>query len=200
MSHTLTKNGKIRRATQAASALGLGLALALAGCQTAEKPPRYGPKFQAGKYPTSVINGKRVQLVPASDILMQEEIPAPPAPSPSGTSIIVNTRHQRAWLYQDGAMVDVAATCTGRPGYETPPGTYRVISRHRDWVSTIYKVPMPFFLRLNCMGGMAGLHQGPVALTPSSHGCIRLPSGKAQTFFESTPVGSTVVIEDFPRA
>jgi lipoprotein-anchoring transpeptidase ErfK/SrfK len=88
----------------------------------------------------------------------------------------------------------VTSICSGKPGYETPKGSFYVINKHRDWVSTIYHVPMPYFLRLN--PGIFGLHAGQIALRPASHGCVRLPREKAAQFFEATPVGARVVIED----
>lgn len=166
------------------------LSLVAAGCQS----PKVLPENYK-KYPVAEVGGKKVRLVPAWEVLMEKAVPVPPAPSCRGTAILVNTHHQRAWLYQNGIHVETTPTCTGKPGYETPSGTYQVISKHRHWVSTIYGVPMPYFLRLNCAGGRIGLHQGNVLMNPASHGCIRLPEAKASAFFEATPVGSTVVVE-----
>lgn len=136
----------------------------------------------------------KYKRIPAEEYLMREEVPVPPAPRESGPAIRVSLEKQRVWLYLDGVAVLTSVTCTGRPGFESPTGTFRVISKHRDWISTIYKVPMPYFLRLDAMRGRIGLHQGIIALTPASHGCIRVPKSKAEKLFDWTPIGTPVVI------
>ena len=168
------------------------LVVLLAGCASSSPDVRKADDWK--EYPTAVRNGKRVRLVPASDYLMRNEVPIPVAPREAGTSIQVSVKNHRAWLYQDGALVSVSTVCTGREGFDTKRGTFKVTSKHENWISTIYHVPMPFFLRLN--GSTVGLHEGIVALEGASHGCIRLPNGKAEEFFRATPVGATVVITE----
>lgn len=165
--------------------IGIGI-----GCQSTES---------LQKYPTTKIKGKTYRIIPVEDILLRETIPAPPAPREKGVAIIINTRHQRAWLYQNGQLTATSVTCTGRQGFTTPTGTFKVIAKHRDWISTIYHVPMPFFLRLNVANGKIGIHQGGIAINPASHGCIRLPESYAHIFFGATPIGSPVIIENTPR-
>ena len=81
---------------------------------------------------------------------------------------------------------------TGRSGYATPPGAFVITNKNRDWRSTIYHVRMPFFLRLSC--GDFGLHQGNVPGYPASHGCIRVPAGKAEELFSLAEIGDAVEI------
>jgi lipoprotein-anchoring transpeptidase ErfK/SrfK len=164
------------------------LALGLGGCSHLEE------KAPKKKYPTMRKNGKTYQVIPAADMLMRKEVTPPPAPNTGNPAIIISLNDQRAWLYKDGLLAHTSATCTGKPGHKTPTGTFHVIAKHRDWISTIYGVPMPHFLRLNAVNGMVGLHAGAIALTPASHGCIRLPADMAKTFFETTPVGTKVTI------
>lgn len=163
----------------------------LCSCSTRGQPRDAG---EIGEYPTVRRNGKTYKIVPNEDILMREEVATPLAPVCDGTSIHVNLEKKRAWLYRDGVLVQASAICSGRAGSETPEGRFRVISKHRDWVSTLYHVPMPHFLRLDADGGRVGLHAGPIALEPASRGCIRLPSKMAELFFKETSVGSTVVV------
>ena len=49
--------------------------------------------------------------------------------------------------------------------------------------------PMKYFLRID---GAVGLHAGWVPGYPASHGCIRLPPGKAALFFNIVEVGTPV--------
>jgi len=129
----------------------------------------------------------------------QESIPAskvmepPPAPFQEGICILISIRDQHCWLYKDGKSISSSPVSTGKRGKETPQGDFYIINKHKDWVSTIYHRPMPYFLRLN--PGDFGLHQGVLGSKPSSNGCIRLPEGLAQTFFEFCPIGTKVRIE-----
>lgn len=106
--------------------------------------------------------------------------------------VVINLSKQRAELLREGEVIDTSAVSTGRKGYATPPGTFVITNKHTSWVSTIYKVPMPWFMRLSC--GSIGLHAGNVPGYPASHGCIRLPHAKAKAFFAQMRVGDVVEI------
>ena len=110
----------------------------------------------------------------------------------SDQRVVVNLSTQRAELLRDGEVVDSTAVSTGRKGYSTPSGTFVITNKHSSWISTIYKVPMPWFMRLSC--GSIGLHAGNVPGYPASHGCIRLPYAKAKAFFGQMRVGDVVQI------
>jgi lipoprotein-anchoring transpeptidase ErfK/SrfK len=138
--------------------------------------------------------GRRVYRIQAADVLMRNHVPVPPAPARSGTTILVSIRDYRAWLYRDGRHLATSPICAGRPGKETPKGKFTVINKHRDWTSTIYGSPMPYFLRLNSQGGAIGLHSGRLATRHASNGCVQLPPEKARVFFDAAPVGTPVYI------
>ena len=106
--------------------------------------------------------------------------------------VTIDLSKQRAWVIQDGALLDTCSVSTGRAGYNTPAGRYVITDKHRHWTSTLYHCSMPFFMRLNCSA--IGLHSGYVTGRPASHGCIRLPYEKAQKFFEICRVGDEVQI------
>jgi hypothetical protein len=110
----------------------------------------------------------------------------------SGQKLVVVLGEQRVTLFRGTEVVLTSKVSTGRKGYATPPGDYLITSKHRDWTSTIYNAPMPYLLRLNASA--IGLHQGHVPGYPASHGCIRLPAGKAAAFFKTAQVGDRVLI------
>jgi L,D-transpeptidase catalytic domain/Ankyrin repeat len=110
----------------------------------------------------------------------------------SSQKLVVVLGEQRVTLFRGDDVVLTSKVSTGRKGYATPPGDYLITSKHRDWTSTIYKAPMPYLLRLNASA--IGLHQGVVPGYPASHGCIRLPAGKAADFFKTARVGDRVLI------
>ncbi|MEO8207287.1 MAG: L,D-transpeptidase family protein [Chthoniobacterales bacterium] len=114
--------------------------------------------------------------------------------SEAGKSWIrVDLNNQTASLWKDKKLVLVAHISSGQTGKATPMGEFLVTDKERAWKSTIFKVPMPYYLRLSC--GDFGLHQGHVPGHPASHGCIRLPESDAKKFYEQTPVGTEVTVQ-----
>lgn len=108
------------------------------------------------------------------------------------TRVEISLSDQRAYFYKKGAVAMTTRVSTGRPGYPTPTGQYVVTDKHATHRSTIYKVPMPYFMRLSCRE--FGLHQGIVPNYPASHGCIRVPAGRAYELFKQVEVGTLVTI------
>lgn len=139
--------------------------------------------------------------------------------TPGAPSIVVNVREQTASFYKGGRLVGVSAISSGRDGYGTPAGQYKIIQKKVDHRSNLYGdyvdaegnpvvkgvsirtdpmppgtrflgAPMPFWMRLT--NGGVGMHQGFLPGIPDSHGCIRLPEKMARTYFESAPLGTPV--------
>lgn len=107
--------------------------------------------------------------------------------------IEIDLAAQTAQLFVDGVGAEPVPISSGRKGYATPQGDFVVSHKHRHWRSTIYHVPMPFYLRLSCRA--FGLHAGHLPGYPASHGCIRLNKKDAEALFERVPVGTLVVIK-----
>jgi ankyrin repeat protein len=116
------------------------------------------------------------------------------APKPEELRIQISLGGQRATLFKNGMPVMSTGISSGRSGFATPPGDYVVTDKHVSHISTIYKVPMPWFMRLSYRD--FGMHQGVVPGYPASHGCIRVPSGTARKLFQSVPVGTLVSIRN----
>lgn len=137
------------------------------------------------------------------------------------TSVVVNLRRQRAYLYRDRHVVATADVSTGREGYRTPTGRFRVIRKDEDHRSSLYGdyvdddgqvvkanvdvrkhpkppgahylgAPMPFFLEFS---PSYGLHAGHLPGRPASHGCVRLSYWKARQFFNACEIGTPVTVE-----
>jgi hypothetical protein len=107
--------------------------------------------------------------------------------------VTVSLAKQMATLEVEGKLQFKTTISTGRAGFATPAGRYVVTHKYKEWKSTVYKVSMPFFMRLN--SGDFGMHSGYVTGSPASHGCIRLPDAMARKFFDTITVGDEVVIE-----
>ncbi len=108
--------------------------------------------------------------------------------------IEISLPYQKLTVYRDGAPYLVAKISTGRNDKPTPPGAYLVTDKIRLERSTLYKVRMPYFLRLSF--SEYGIHYGVNPGHPASHGCIRVGSeAKAQKIFETCPIGTIVKIK-----
>jgi len=135
-------------------------------------------------------------------------------------SIVIDLSEQTARFYKGGVEVGTAPVSTGREGYNTPTGKFSVIEKDRNHISTLYGdyvdssgapvmknigvnenkrppgthfqgAPMPNFLRIT---GGVGMHAGYLPGYAASHGCIRLPHGAAEKFYENAPAGTPVSI------
>ena len=107
--------------------------------------------------------------------------------------IRIDLAKQKAFVIEDGSVSWETDISSGRESNPTATGNYSVSDKHEYWVSTIYNIPMPFFLRLS--GGEMGMHAGWLPGFPASHGCIRMPLDKAKELFSKTDVGTRVIIE-----
>jgi len=99
---------------------------------------------------------------------------------------------QLATLYKDGAVAMVSPVSTGMPEFPTPTGEFVVSDKARRHVSTIYRVEMPFFMRMS--GRDFGMHAGELPGYPASHGCIRMPHDLAAQFYKLVDIGTLVTI------
>jgi ankyrin repeat protein len=114
-------------------------------------------------------------------------------PKPDHLRIEISLASQHVALIRDGVPVFDTICSTGRQGYSTRAGDYVITDKERNHRSTIYKVEMPYFMRLSCLD--FGMHEGYVPNYPASHGCIRLPGEAARRLFADVPVGTLVTVK-----
>ncbi len=133
----------------------------------------------------------------------------------------IGLSEQRAYFYKGSDLVGVSVISTGREGFDTPTGHFKITQKDKDHVSSRFgdyvdssgnpiqkeidrdKDPMPkgakydgarmpFFMRIT---GGVGMHEGFLPGYPASHGCIRMPGFMAQAFFRNIEVGAPVEID-----
>jgi len=114
-------------------------------------------------------------------------------PPPEQLRIEIYLASQHVALIKDGVPVFDSICSTGRAGFSTHSGDYVITDKERSHRSTIYKVEMPYFMRLSCLD--FGMHEGVVPNYPASHGCIRLPGETARRLFSELPVGTLVSVK-----
>ena len=91
---------------------------------------------------------------------------------------------QTMTVIQDGKVRYRWPVSTARSGYVTPTGTWRPKRIHRMWHSRKYDMsPMPYSVFYH--GGYAIHGTGAVSRLgrPASHGCVRLHTANAKTFY-----------------
>jgi L,D-transpeptidase catalytic domain len=140
---------------------------------------------------------------------------------PGRAKIVVHLGEQKAYFYKGQHLVGQTVISSGKPGFSTPPGTYSVIEKDKNHVSSEFgdyidrhgnvlksnidvrkdECPpggkfdgarMPYFMRLK---GGYGMHAGYVPPYRASHGCIRLPERMARHFFNAAPEGARVIVK-----
>ena len=116
-------------------------------------------------------------------------VPGTPCDITDGACVRLSTNE--SWLISGGKVsYGPVPTTSGRPGYETPVGTFSVLWQVRDDWSIPYDGPMPFSTYFVANG--IAFHEG--SLTEQSHGCIHLSREAASTYFEALSVGDRVQV------
>ena len=135
-------------------------------------------------------------------------------------SVVINLGEQMVYLFKGGELAGGSPISSGSEGYDTKPGSYRILDKDIDHKSSIYGdyedsygnvimqnidnrvdprppgtrfegAKMFYFMRV--YGGV-GMHQGYLPGYPASHGCIRLPGHMAEKFYREVQVGTPVEI------
>lgn len=105
--------------------------------------------------------------------------------------ICVDISRAKAWLLWQGEVTyGPVPVSTGKPGYRTPTGTFKVLWKERYHWSKQYNGPMPYSLFFTRNGH--AIHEGNINY--QSHGCIRTWRSTAQKFFERVKVGQIIQI------
>ena len=136
------------------------------------------------------------------------------------SSVVIKLREQKAYLFRGRSEVAESRISSGREGYRTPTGSFRVIRQDEDHRSSLYGdyvdgngrvvkanvdvrkqrkprgsrflgASMPFFVEFS---PSYGLHAGYLPGAPASHGCIRMPYWKARQFYNSVRIGTPVTV------
>lgn len=146
----------------------------------------------------------------------------------SNSRIEIDLGEQRARVFRTASsrskerLVIETQISTGREGYSTPSGSFRILEKSRDKKSNLYGkwvdantgktlisdgdirkppkegnadfqgAPMPYWMRIT--SGGVGMHIGYVPNHPASHGCIRVPKQVQPLIYSKIRVGTPVKI------
>jgi len=135
------------------------------------------------------------------------------------TAVVINLTEQAAYLFEDGRLAFISPIASGKEGWGTPTGNFRVISKdlnHKSGnfglISDSYgravnsnatpgsyvppgchysPAPMPYFMEFS---KYVGMHAGYLPGYPASHGCVRMPRDLAAEFFARVQIGTPVKV------
>ena len=120
---------------------------------------------------------------------------AVPAQAQAGCTVYngacLEKHSNRAWLVFNGkTSYGPVPISHGKPGYETPVGTFSVLRKVKNDWSVPYNGPMPNAVYFTTSG--IAFHQGDTNV--QSHGCIRLQPAASLVFYDNLAIGEKVQV------
>ena len=109
-----------------------------------------------------------------------------------GRRIEVWRARQVAFLVVNGKVSRTIQVSTGKRGYTTPAGSYRVFRRERRSWSYSYRVWLPWAAYFNRGIALHGYRDVPPY--PASHGCVRVPMPFAPGVYDFARIGTRVQV------
>jgi lipoprotein-anchoring transpeptidase ErfK/SrfK len=116
--------------------------------------------------------------------------------------IVVSISQQAMWAYKGNQVVLSSLVSTGRPGFDTPLGSYAILSKLPSQTmegvigGEYYNVPdVPDVMYFTNFGhALHGTYWHNNFGTPMSHGCVNLPMDVAAWMYQWAPIGTPVLI------
>ncbi len=201
-----------------------GAILTLTGCYYTFPDGYYGRSGPHGRGETQYLEGfgpPPIYRGPAQRGVLQDTVSYWDGEGVSGSpAITIDLSQQKAFFYKGDQLVGVARVSTGREGFNTPSGDFKVSEKDIDHKSNLYGdfvdasgqvvvrdvdikkdipppgtrfegSPMSYFMRVH---GAVGMHAGYLPGYAASHGCIRLPEHMARSFYHNASYGTPVRI------
>ena len=135
--------------------------------------------------------------------------------------IVIDISDQRAYFYKGSHLVGISKISSGKDGFTTPAGTFKITQKNKDHRSNLYGnyiypngtvaqadvdvtkdpkpagtifegAPMPYFMRFH---GGVGMHAGFLPGYAASHGCVRMPERMARIYFQNVDLRTPVVVQ-----
>ncbi|WP_146108116.1 L,D-transpeptidase [Actinokineospora auranticolor] len=127
----------------------------------------------------------------AVGVLVAPQASAAEAPCSTAAKACVSLSANAAWLMNRGAVTYGSVPITvGRPGHETPTGSFKVTYKDIDHYSRAFNGPMPYSVFFTTSG--VAFHQG--SLKQLSHGCVHLSKAAAKAFYRGLAPGDVVEV------
>lgn len=124
-----------------------------------------------------------------------------------GQSVIAvaSTKTHQTQIYISGKLKYNWPISTGKPGDETPNGSYLTIEKENpvEMKGPGYDLMVPFSVRFTWSGDYyhdAPWSTGVQGSANVSHGCVNLSPARAQTYYNLAVPGDPITIKDSPRS
>lgn len=118
---------------------------------------------------------------------------------------VANTQRHEVRIYLDRKLFGVWPMSAGRPGDDTPNGTYLTMEKHNpeEMVGPDYDILVPYSVRFTLSGDF--IHDAYWSVNDQgfanvSHGCINLSPEHAKTYYALAGQGDPVTVEGSPKA
>jgi lipoprotein-anchoring transpeptidase ErfK/SrfK len=118
---------------------------------------------------------------------------------------VANTRAHHVRIYKDRHLWATWPISTGRPGKDTPNGTYLTIEKQNPahMKGPGYDIQVPWSVRFTWSGNYmhdASWSVGVQGYANVSHGCVNLSPEHAQTYYKLAVPGDPVTVSGSPKA
>ncbi len=133
---------------------------------------------------------------------------ADPAARRGQKKIVVSISQQRCWRYEGTRLLNTWTCSTGRSGWGTSTGTFRVQSKLRKAFGSTWNIWMPYWLGIYWSGRVEnGIHGLPwnaktgsrtwagLVGTRITYGCVMLNDVNMKVLWDWADIGTTVVIK-----
>jgi L,D-transpeptidase-like protein/putative peptidoglycan binding protein len=110
----------------------------------------------------------------------------------SGDRLLVSIRRQLLYIVEHDRVRRTVSVSSGRSGFQTPRGSYKIFRKERNSFSGEFNVNLPWASYFH--NGMAFHGSADVQPRGVSHGCIRVPPQWAREVYRKAPMGRQVVV------
>ncbi len=118
---------------------------------------------------------------------------------------VASTRTHHMQVYLDKKLLGDWPISTGKPGHETPNGTYLTITKSNpeEMIGEDYDIFVPWSVRFTWSGSF--LHAAPWSVNQQgsenvSHGCVNIAPANAERYYKLSVPGDPVTIVGSPLA
>jgi peptidoglycan hydrolase-like protein with peptidoglycan-binding domain len=117
-----------------------------------------------------------------------------PKPRKGGDNdrLLVSIRRQLLYIVEKDEVRRTISVSSGRSGFETPRGHYKIFRKERNSYSNEFDVNLPWASYFH--NGMAFHGSSDVQPRGASHGCIRVPPKFAREVYRKAPMGRQVIV------
>lgn len=118
---------------------------------------------------------------------------------------IANTATHHTQIFYNGKLRYYWPISSGRPGDDTPDGSYLAIEKHNpvEMVGPGYRISVPWSVRFTFSGDYyhdAYWSVGQQGFENVSHGCVNLSPADAETYYNLAVPGDPITVVNSPKA